>query len=117
MSVNRSATIKIGEHTILNSYCEKLLGVKIDSQLNFKNHLETIIKKASRKVHVLDRITPYMCISNRKLLMNAFLRLSLATVHYYGCAIVVRGITKLIDYTKDALRLFIMIKRRLLQIY
>ena len=47
MNVNRPATIKIGEQTISNSYCEKLLGVKIDSQLKFNNHLETIIKKAS----------------------------------------------------------------------
>ena len=31
MNVNGPATIKIGEHTILNSYCDKLLGVKIDS--------------------------------------------------------------------------------------
>ena len=52
MNVNRPATIKIDEHTISNSYCEKLLGVKIDGQLNFNNHLETIIKKATQKVHV-----------------------------------------------------------------
>ena len=57
---NRPATIRICEHIISNSYCEKLLGVKIDTQLNFNNHLETIIKKASHKVHVLARITLYM---------------------------------------------------------
>ena len=45
MNFNRSATMKIGEHTISNSYCEQLLGVK--NQLNFNKHLETIIKKAS----------------------------------------------------------------------
>ena len=45
MNVNRPATITTGEHTIANSYYEKLLGVKIDCQLNFSNHLETIIKK------------------------------------------------------------------------
>ena len=90
MNVIRSATIKIGEHTISNSYCEKLLGVKIDSRFNFNNHLETIIEKASWKVHVLARITTYKCTSKRKLLMNAFSRLSLATVHLYGCVIVVR---------------------------
>ena len=33
MNANRPATIKIGEHTISNSNCEKLLGVKIDSQI------------------------------------------------------------------------------------
>ena len=67
MNANRPATIKIGEHTISNSYYEKLLGVKIDSQLKFDNHLERIIKKASREVYVLVRITPSMCISKRKL--------------------------------------------------
>ena len=49
-NISRSGTIKIGENTISNSRCEKLLGVKFDSQLNFNNHLETIIKKASEKV-------------------------------------------------------------------
>ena len=53
MNFYRPATIKIGEYTTSNSYCEKLLGVKIVSQLNFSNHLETIIKKASQKIHVL----------------------------------------------------------------
>ena len=66
MNVNRPATIKIVEHIISNSYCKKLLGVEIDSQLNFNNNYETIIKKASQKVHVLARITPYMCIQKKK---------------------------------------------------
>ena len=74
MNVNRSTIIKIGEHTVSNSYPEKLLGVKINSQLKFSNHLETIVKKANQKVHVLARIMPYMCISKRKLLMNAFFK-------------------------------------------
>ena len=65
INVNRPANIKTGEHTKSNSYRRKVLGLKIDSQLNFNNHLETIIEKASQKVHVLARITPYMCISKR----------------------------------------------------
>ena len=74
INVNRPATIKIGEDTISKSYCEKLLGVKTDSQLSFNNHLETIIKRASQKVHVLARIALYMCISKSKLLMNVFFK-------------------------------------------
>ena len=74
MNVNKPDTIKIGQHTISNSYCEKRLGIKIDNRLKFNNHLETIIKKASQNVHVLARITPYMCISKRKFLMNAFFK-------------------------------------------
>ena len=40
-----------------NSHCEKLLDVKVDNELKFKEHLEGIIKKASKKVNVLPRIT------------------------------------------------------------
>ena len=53
-----------------NSDNEKLLGVTVDANLNFNCHLENILKKASKKVHVLARITPYMSISKRKLLMH-----------------------------------------------
>ena len=74
MNASRPVTIQIGEHTISNSYCEKLPGVKIDSQLKFNNHLEKIIKKTSREVYVLARITPSMCIPKRKLLIHAFLK-------------------------------------------
>lgn len=46
MNVNMPATIKLVEHIAANSYCEKLIDVKIDRQLNFTSHIETIIKKA-----------------------------------------------------------------------
>ena len=59
MNVNRPATIKTGGHTISHSYCEKLIGLRLDSQFKFNNHLETIIKKANEKVHVLAKIMPY----------------------------------------------------------
>ena len=72
MSVNRPATITIGEHTISNSYWEKWFGVKIDGRLNYNNHLETIIKKPSQKVYALARIAPYML--KKTLLMNAFFK-------------------------------------------
>ena len=40
--------------------------------LKFNNHLQKILKKATQKVHVLARITPFMSIPKRKLLMNSF---------------------------------------------
>ena len=67
-----SIAIKIKDNDILNSESEKLLGVTIDNKLNFNNHLQKILKKANQKVHVLARITPYMSIPKRKLLMNSF---------------------------------------------
>ena len=50
----------------------KMLGIIIDSKLNLKEHLKEIIKKASRKVNVLSRITPYMNLTKRKVLVNLF---------------------------------------------
>ena len=47
-----------GKRLIKNSENEKLLGVTVDANLNFNLHLENILKKPSKKVHVLARITP-----------------------------------------------------------
>ena len=52
--------MKIGNIELENTLSEKMLGITIESKLNFKEHLEEVIKKASRKVNVLYRITPYM---------------------------------------------------------
>ena len=68
-----SITIRRKDHEILNNENEKLLGVTIDNKLNFNNHLQKIPKKkTNQKVYVLARITPYMRIPKRKLLMNSF---------------------------------------------
>ena len=72
MSSTDSIAIKIKDNEILNSESEKLLGVTIDNKLNFNNNLQKILKKANQKVHVLARITPYMSIPKRRLLMNSF---------------------------------------------
>ena len=72
MSTFTPISIKVKDYIIKDSDYEKLLGVTVDANLNFNCHLETILKKASKKVHVLARITPYMSIPKRKLLMNSF---------------------------------------------
>ena len=72
ISTNRHLDIKIGDYTIGNSKCEKLLGVKIDVNLNFNNHISDLCKKACRKISALARVAPFMSFNKRKLLMNAF---------------------------------------------
>ena len=58
ISNNENVSMKIDNIELENTSSEKLLGIIIDSKLNFKEHLEGILKKASRKVNVLSRITP-----------------------------------------------------------
>ena len=62
--------INLGETEIKNSEYEKLLGIKFDTKLNFNEHLNDIINKASRKVNALSRVVLYMSLSKKKILMN-----------------------------------------------
>ena len=54
VSSNEHVSMKFDNIEIENSNCERLLGIKIDSKLNFKEHLDGIIKKASRKINALS---------------------------------------------------------------
>ena len=59
--------------TIKNSKCEKLLGVKFDNKITFEKHMSDICRKACRKTYALARIAPYMDLSKRRMVVNAFL--------------------------------------------
>ena len=56
MSTNKPVGIKIRDYTIDNSECEKLLGVKINVNLIFNDHVSELCKKASRKISALARV-------------------------------------------------------------
>ena len=51
----------------------KLLGIHIDSRLNFDHHISQLCKKAGKKLHGVTRVFKYMDISQRKLIANAFI--------------------------------------------
>ena len=72
VSTNGNVKIRIGNFQIENTKREKLLGIQFDNKLSFDYHLSEICKKASRKLYALGRVTPYMNLSKRKILMNAF---------------------------------------------
>ena len=72
MSTLAPISIKVKDYIIKNSDNEKLLGVTVDASFNFNCHLENILKNVSKKFHVLARITPYMSMPKRKLLMDSF---------------------------------------------
>ena len=73
VSSNESCTVKIEDFSIKNSTEEKLLGEKFDSNLSFKNHVTSLCKKASQKLHALARISHYMDLNKCRNLMKAFI--------------------------------------------
>ena len=60
-----------------NNYTEAekeqvLLGITIDSNLTFENHINNICKKASQKLNALARVAPYMNMQKRIIIMKSF---------------------------------------------
>ena len=83
LSGNDSSKITVGNETNSSSKCEKLLGVKIDSHLNFKEHIESLCKKASQKINALPRLASSMSFEQRRLIMNSFV-----IFHFSYCPVV-----------------------------
>ena len=72
VSRNKNISMHVGPFEIKNTNCEKLLGIKVDSRLNFNENLDGIIKKSSRKINALSRIIPFMNISKKCILIHSF---------------------------------------------
>ena len=57
----------IGETRIWESKNEKLLGLTVDRNLNFDDHVFTLCKKAGRKLSALSRTSNYMSFEKKKI--------------------------------------------------
>ena len=64
--------ICVDNYNIKSSKCEKLLGIKIDNKLKLNTHVDEICKNAGQKLNVLSRVTPYMDLPKRRILLNVF---------------------------------------------
>ena len=60
------------DNKYIDSEKEVLLGITIDSNLTFENHINNISKKASQKLHTLARVAPYMNVQKRRIIMKSF---------------------------------------------
>ena len=73
VSVNEFTEIQIGDFSVKNSGSEKLSGVNIDSELNFDcllNHLCNKTNKINFLLRTLVKVTPYMTLEKKKIVMN-----------------------------------------------
>ena len=71
VSTNQEVKLNVNTFNIKNSDREKLLGVKFDSNPRFDQHIRDLLRRASRKIYALDRVTPFMNLSKRRLLINS----------------------------------------------
>ena len=61
----------------------RIVGVKIDTKLAFDDHIKDLCRKANSKLGALGRVTPYMGLAKKKLLMN-----SIFASHFCYCPLV-----------------------------
>ena len=77
VTTNTAVSVNIEEFVINNSneeiYTkENLLVIKLDTKLSFENHVSSLCKKASQKLHALAKIVNYRDLCKHKCLMKAF---------------------------------------------
>ena len=72
-SSKKPEVVSVDDISLAASSHEKLLGVIIDSELKFENHITEIRLKVSKKINALSRISSFMSLKNRRTLMKAFI--------------------------------------------
>ena len=51
----------------------KLLGILIDRELTFEDHIKWLLKKANQKLHALMRVSKYMTQEKLRVLLKSFI--------------------------------------------
>ena len=71
-----NASLIIDGHT--GNKCVKLLGIKIDNNLDLNDHVSTIYRKAYLKLHALVRLSRFMNKGKLRLFMKSFVEFQLS---------------------------------------
>ena len=66
--------IVLNNNEIASSNEEKLLGIHLDSKLNFDSHITSLCKKAGQKRSALARINHYLTQDKNLLLLNSVVK-------------------------------------------
>ena len=73
LSIKNPEVVSIDGVQITSITAETLLGITIDSDLNFENHLSAICNQVNRKINALGQIANYMPLEKRRIMMKAFI--------------------------------------------
>ena len=80
----QNLTFTLDENKIECESEVKLLGVTIDFQLNFNEHVSNICKKATRQLNVLKRISTHLTKLGKLTIYYFFICPTLTIAHLFG---------------------------------
>ena len=66
--------ILLSNSEVTSSNEEKLLGILLDSKLNFENYLSSLCRKSGQKLNALGRLRNYLISNQRNLLLNSVIK-------------------------------------------
>ena len=69
-----SHEIRLNNNKITSSNEEKLLGIFLDSKLNFESHIGSLCRRAGQKISALARLKNYLSSDQRNLLLNSVIK-------------------------------------------
>ena len=70
---NEDIWANIGNKKIWESNKQKLLGLDIDRNLNFNEHVSSLCRKVGNKLSVLARLSNFMSFKLRRILLKTFI--------------------------------------------
>ena len=72
--INENLFITLRNENIYNHRTAKILGTTFDNKLTFEPHIKNLCKISNQKLSALARICPYISLSKRRKIMNAFFK-------------------------------------------
>ena len=99
---------KIDNDHVIESHKVKLLGIEIDRDLNFEDHVNKICTKAAQKLNALSRQCTILSFQKRRILVKAFFdsQFSYCPMVWMFHSRNLKLIPKLITYTIEHYKLF-----------
>ena len=71
---HENVSVTLGNQIIHTTDLVELLGIKIDKNLNFSEHVSELCKKGNQKLHALARISRYLSEHKLKIIMKTFIQ-------------------------------------------
>ena len=84
LSTKEKLKAHISNYTIMNIDKEKLLAVTIDNHLKMEPHIKNLCIKASQKLYILFRVSLYMSLNQRRMIMQSFIISQFGYCPLYG---------------------------------
>ena len=72
LSTKNAIDVHLEGASITSSSCERLLGITIASDLKFDKNISDLCDKVSKKIYALCRVTGYMSLEKRRIVMKTF---------------------------------------------